>query len=384
MKTYSDQFLESLRQVYEKNPDDINFKKYFAFELYKRNEVDDALELFRELIQVDNDLNIEKAIKEIEAFFPKQERTIGLIQLDDEELSLPEEAKKFLKKETTTFADIAGMDEVKEAIRTDIIYPFQHPEVYKKYNKKAGGGILLFGPPGCGKTFIAKATAGEIDAKFYAIHIHELISSFAGEGERALHYIFSEARETAPSVLFFDEIDAIGMSRSKTSGVLRTLVNQFLTELDGISSDNQDMLIIGATNLPWEVDSALRRPGRFDKVLFVTPPDKKARTKLFELSLRDKPLEEINYEKLAEMTRQYSAADITRICDEASEIAFKNAIKSGNNEPITQRMLEEVTDKVKSSITEWFNTVRNYIQYSNDSGMFNEVDEYLKNLKNDR
>ena len=200
----------------------------------------------------------------------------------------------------------------------------------------------MYGPPGCGKTFIAKATAGEINAKFLSVSIHELISSFAGAGERALHDIFEWARSNSPAVLFFDEIDAVGMSRGKTSGVLRTLVNQFLTELDGIGNDNKDVLIMGATNLPWEVDIALRRPGRFDKVIFVTPPDKAARKKIVELELKGKPTAEIDYEKIAGMTVDYSAADVRRVCEEATDEAFKKSIKSGQIEKVTQEILEEI------------------------------------------
>ncbi|OGC51738.1 hypothetical protein A2W32_02820 [candidate division WWE3 bacterium RBG_16_37_10] len=377
MKDFKDSFLQSLKKVYESNKDDQSFKKYFALELFKKGEFQEALPLLRELSISDSDLNLQKAIKEIESTIPVLHDTIGFTEQKNIEQI------KDIKKEIVNFSDVAGMDHVKEAIRTDIIYPFQHPEVYKMYNKKAGGGILLFGPPGCGKTFIAKATAGEINAKFISLSIHELLSPFSGEGERALHDAFEWARENSPSVIFLDEIDAIGMSRTKTSGALRTLVNVFLTELDGIFTDNEGILVIGATNLPWEIDTALRRPGRFDRIIFVTPPDRKARAKLFELKLRGKPIENINYEKLADMTKQYSSADIERICDEASEKAFKKSILSGNIEKLSQVSLEEVASKTRSSITDWFSTVKNYIQYSNESGLYNNVKDYLDNIKND-
>lgn len=378
MNNFEDQFLQSLKQVYDQNPSDVSFKKYFALELYKKGKYSDALPLLRDISQTDEDLNIKKAIKDIESTMPKDPRSIGFAD--------PETIEKIrdIKRDIVTFSDVAGMDHVKEAIRTDIIYPFQHPEMYKMYGKKAGGGILLYGPPGCGKTFIAKATAGEINAKFLSVSIHELLSPFSGEGEKALHEAFEWARENKPAVMFLDEIDAIGMSRGKTSGLLRTLVNVFLTELDGIFTNNEGILVIGATNLPWEIDSALRRPGRFDRVIFVTPPDKKARIRLFELKLKGKPAETINYEKLADLTKHYSAADIERICDEAGENAFKKAIVSGNVEKITQESIEEVVHKTRSSITDWFSTVKNYIQYSNESGLYNNVKDYLDGLKNEQ
>ena len=377
MATYNDPFLESLNKAFLQNPSDLNFKKYFALELYKRGEIKDAYKLLLEVFAEDKDLNVERAIKDIEAKLPKDSGQIGFSQEAPSKEELLEQAPQLKGSKVITFSDVAGMDHVKDEIRTLIIYPFQHPEIYKQYNKQAGGGILLYGPPGCGKTFIAKATAGEINAKFLSVSIHELISSFAGAGERALHDIFEWARSNSPAVLFFDEIDAVGMSRGKTSGVLRTLVNQFLTELDGIGNDNKDVLIMGATNLPWEVDIALRRPGRFDKVIFVTPPDKAARKKIVELELKGKPIAEIDYEKIAGMTTDYSAADVRRICEEATDEAFKGSIKSGQIEKVTQEILEERTKQIKSSITDWFSTVKNYIQYSNESGLYNDVKDYL-------
>jgi SpoVK/Ycf46/Vps4 family AAA+-type ATPase len=369
MKTYSDPTLNSLFQAYLSNPHDLGFKKIFGMELYRRGEFEDALVLLREVFDQDQDLNIEKAIKEIEV-------KLGVFDLNGQ--PVPETAAG-----AVTFADIAGMEDVKDAIRTDIIYPYQHPELYRQYKKQAGGGILLYGPPGCGKTFIAKATAGEMKARFYSIQIHEIISKYAGEGEKMLHEIFEVARNNKPAVLFLDEIDAVGMSREKTSGVLRTLVNQFLTELDGIESNNDGVLIIGATNLPWEVDSALRRPGRFDKIIFVPPPDKIARNQLFQLSLKDKPHEDIQYDILVRLTRKFSAADITRVCEEAAERSFKEAVKLGKTVLITKQMLIEIASQSKSSITDWFSTVNNYIKYSNDSGFYNTVKHYLEKAEHD-
>ncbi len=378
-KKYDDQLLESLRKVYQSNPEDLDFKKYFALELYKKSELKDARALLSEVFEVDKDLNVEHALNDIALKLEPESRKLGFVTSEDEkpEVEIP-------KKNLLTFANVAGMDAIKEAIRTDIIYPFQHPEIYAKYNKQAGGGILMFGPPGCGKTYIARASAGEINAEFVSTSIHELLSSYAGEGERSLHNIFELAREKAPSVMFFDEIDAIGGSRSGLNSVVRPLVNQLLTEMDGIDDNNKDLLIIGATNLPWEVDSALRRPGRFDKILFVPPPDKTARARLFELNMSGKPHDEINYEALADQTKQYSAADIVRICDEASEETFKLAIRSGKEEKITNALLTDTASKSRSSITEWFDTVKNYIEYSNESGLFDQVKYYLQQVKDER
>lgn len=377
-KKYEDQFLESLHKVYQSNPDDLNFKKYFALELYKKGELKDARSLLAEVFEVDKDLNVEHALNDIALQLEPEGRKLGFVTAE-EEPDMP-----ILKKNTITFANVAGMDDIKEAIRTDIIYPFQHPEMYAKYNKQAGGGILMFGPPGCGKTYIARASAGEINAEFVSTSIHEVLSSFAGEGERSLHRTFEYARENAPAVMFFDEIDAIGGDRSGLNSVVRPLVNQLLTEMDGIDDNNKDLLIIGATNLPWEVDSALRRPGRFDKVLFVPPPDKLARARLFELNMAGKPHDDLDFSLLADMTKQYSSADIVHICDLASEETFKLAIRSGNEEKISQKLLIEVTENSRSSIKEWFETAKNYIEYSNESGRFDQVKDYLQKIKDER
>lgn len=376
-KKYTDPLLASLQSVYEANPQDLDFKKYFALELYKKGELKDARQLLAEVFEIDKDLNVEHALNDIALKLDPQSRSLGFVTVEEPEVAMP-------RKNVLTFANIAGMDTVKEAIRTDIIYPFQHPEIYAKYNKQAGGGILMFGPPGCGKTYIARAAAGEINAEFISASIHELLSSYAGQGERSLHAFFETARQNAPAVIFFDEIDAIGGNRSDLNSVVRPMVNQLLTEMDGIDDNNKDLLIVGATNLPWEVDNALRRPGRFDKILFVPPPDTAARARLFELNMAGKPHDDIDFTALANKTRHYSAADIVHICDEASEETFKLAIRSGKEELITSKLLLEITAKSRSSITEWFATVQNYIEYSNQSGLFDQVKDYLAKVHDER
>jgi SpoVK/Ycf46/Vps4 family AAA+-type ATPase len=270
------------------------------------------------------------------------------------------------------------MEQVKEAIRTDILYPLKNPEMAKLYNMKVGGGILMYGPPGCGKTYIAKATAGEIDAEFISVSIHEVISGFMGAGEQLLHYWFEEARKKAPCVLFFDEIDAIASSRSNTSGVYRTMVNQFLTEMDGVTSNNKNVLVVGATNLPWEVDSALRRPGRFDKLLFVPPPDEKARRKILDLKLMGKPLGELHLDEIVAATTGFSSADMTKVCDEAVDRAFKRALVSGTPVPVSQTFLVEGISATRNSTGDWFKTAESYVKFSNEAGLWDDVKTYLE------
>ncbi|MEM1071178.1 MAG: AAA family ATPase, partial [Planctomycetota bacterium] len=179
------------------------------------------------------------------------------------------------------FESVGGMEAVKDEIRVKIIYPLQHADMYAAYGKKIGGGILLYGPPGCGKTHLARATAGEVKAGFMSIGINDVLDMWIGNSEKNLHALFEQARSSKPCVLFFDEVDALGASRSdmKRSGG-RQLINQFLSELDGVEANNDGVLCLAATNTPWHLDSAFRRPGRFDRVIFVPPPDDVARKEI--------------------------------------------------------------------------------------------------------
>src|SRR5262245_31004991 len=171
---------------------------------------------------------------------------------------------------TTRFVDVVGMEELKKTIRLRIIEPFRRPSLFQRFAKKSGGGILLYGPPGCGKTLIARAIAGECEASFVHVGISDVLNMWIGESERNLAALFEKARAESPSVLFFDELDALAFSRSKsTSDHTRHLVDEFLQQLDGLSGDNSGVLVLAATNMPWDVDSAMKRPGRFDRQLFV-------------------------------------------------------------------------------------------------------------------
>lgn len=279
------------------------------------------------------------------------------------------------------FNGIGGMEEVKKEISLKIIQPLKHPELYKAYGKKIGGGILLYGPPGCGKTHIAKATAGEINANFINIGINEILDMWVGSSERNLHEIFETARKNTPCVIFIDEIDALGANRNdmmKSGG--RTLINQFLSELDGMNSNNDGILILAATNTPWHLDPAFRRPGRFDRIIFVAPPTLEAKKDIFKLQLKDKPVEEINIEKLAKASKEFSGADIKSVIDIAIEQKLEDSFETGKLEPISMKSILKAIKKVKPSTKEWFSSAKNYALYSNDSGLYDDILLYL-NIK---
>lgn len=289
------------------------------------------------------------------------------------------ESYDVIQETNITFDDVGGMDELKEEIQMNIIYPFKNPDLFIQYGKKAGGGILMYGPPGCGKTFIAKATANECNATFINISLVDVLDMYVGQSERKLHEIFKLARRKAPSVVFIDEIDALGSDRMKTGDNVhaRTLVNQFLTELDGVNSDNNQIMILGSTNVPWYVDTALKRPGRFDKTLFVPPPEEKAREEIFKLNLIGKPIDKLDYARLAKETDEYSPADIVAVCNCAIDNTIRKAMRSGQKDLITTEAILDAISQVKPSTIEWFETARNYVKYSNQSGHYDDVMHYL-------
>jgi transitional endoplasmic reticulum ATPase len=278
-----------------------------------------------------------------------------------------------------TFADVGGLDEVKEKIRMRIVYPFSNPEMFKAFGKKIGGGILFYGPPGCGKTFLAKATAGECRAHFINVGLHEVLDMWIGNSEKQLHQLFEDARRRAPAVLFFDEVDALGMQRAKLhSGSMRGVITQFLAELDGFASRNERVLVIGATNTPWDLDSAFRRPGRFDQVLFVPPPDRPARAQILQLKTVGKPVAQLDFDAVAALTEGWSGADLEHLIDASAELALTQSIARGAVEPISMAHVEKARARVRPTTREWFSTARNYAQYANEAGQYDDIADYIR------
>ncbi|HET9222142.1 MAG TPA: ATP-binding protein, partial [Roseiflexaceae bacterium] len=303
---------------------------------------------------------------------PRSPLAQRLGMLDEDEFA-PE--PDLAERPDVTFADVGGMAEVKERIRMAIIYPLQQPDVFAAYGKRAGGGLLLYGPPGCGKTYLARATAGEVGARFLSIGISDILDMWYGQSEQKLHALFESARRARPAVLFFDEIDAIGGSRlDMRQQFQRTLVNQFLAELDGADSDNDGILVIGATNAPWHVDVALRRPGRFDHIVFVAPPDEAARREILRLHLRGKPAaEDVDVARLARETERYSGADLRALVDGAAEVALQEALRSGKIQPLSTALLLRALRDRKATTVEWLSMAKNYALYSNEGGLYDDV-----------
>lgn len=303
---------------------------------------------------------------------PQKLKLGGDLKPDDEDKIIDIERPKI------TFDEVGGMESMKEEIRMKIIHPLDHPEIYKAYGKKIGGGVLMFGPPGCGKTHLARATAGQIHANFITVGISDILNMYIGESERNLHAIFEKARRIKPCVLFIDEVDALGANRTdmrQSAG--RHLINQFLAEMDGIQYSNDGVLILAATNAPWHLDPAFRRPGRFDRIIFVPPPDESGRKAILELKLKGKPQDDVDTARLAKRTKEYSGADLEAIVDIAIESKLNESMRKGAPVPITTSDLEQAIKRHQASTKEWFNTAKNYALFANESGLYDEILKYL-------
>jgi SpoVK/Ycf46/Vps4 family AAA+-type ATPase len=285
-------------------------------------------------------------------------------------------------RERIGFADIAGLDDLKRTVRLQIIEPFLKPAVFAKFKKRAGGGVLLYGPPGCGKTMMARAVATECHAEFMSIGIADVLSMWIGESERNLASLFDKARHSRPCVLFFDEIDALAYSRSKAqSEHTRQVVNEFLAQLDGFGDDNQGVLILAATNMPWDVDSAMKRPGRFSRSVFVPPPDAQARARIIELKLSGVPHEHIDSRAIGALTAHFSGADIEGLVELAKDFVLEEYVSNSTERPIRQEDLLRATRGMQPSTLDWLRTARNLVKYAGADASYGDVERYLKTHK---
>lgn len=286
-----------------------------------------------------------------------------------------------LQTPRVTLADVAGMREVKRRLELSLLAPLRHPELLQQYGSALRGGLLLYGPPGCGKTFIARALAGEMQARFLNVGLSDVLDMYLGQSERNLGAVFALARRHAPCVLFLDEVDALGRRRSQMHHSAANVVGQLLTELDGAKASNEGVFVLAASNSPWDVDPALRRPGRFDRTLLVRPPDREAREHLLGMLLRSRPHRDLDLAALAGRTEGYSGADLTHLVRSATELAMEDAIASGAVRPLRQADFVRALRDVKATTQSWFDTARHAAEYANEDGTYDELVAYLRGAR---
>ncbi|MEU4415336.1 ATP-binding protein [Nocardia salmonicida] len=288
-----------------------------------------------------------------------------------------------VERPSLRLADVGGMSEVKQQLDLTLLGPLRNPELARAFGTSARGGLLLYGPPGCGKTFIASAVAGELGANFYPIEITDILDIYTGASERNVHSIFEMARRNAPCVLFLDEVDALGHKRSQmqASTTMRTVVNQLLTEMDSATHSNEGVFVLGATNHPWDVDVALRRPGRFDRMIFVGLPDLAARKSILHYHLRDRPVAGIDLDALATHTDGLSGADLAHVCTSATQLAMADSMRSGEVRPIGMADVRAALAQIRPSTGAWFESARNVVEFANGDGSYDELATYLRRMK---
>jgi len=252
-----------------------------------------------------------------------------------------------------TWNDIGGYEDAKKEIKEYIELPLKNRDIAMKYGLKPPKGMLLFGPPGCGKTMMMRALANESKLNFLYVNISDIMSKWYGESEARLRELFNNARKNSPCILFFDEIDTIGVKRESHTGdsVTPRLLSLMLSEIDGLHSED-GVIVVGSTNVPQMLDKALLRAGRFDKLIYIGPPNKEARKQILQIHCKGKPLaEDVDFDKLAEITERYSGADLANLCQEAARKVASEAIEKGADRKITMADFIELIKKYKPSIT---------------------------------
>ena len=278
-----------------------------------------------------------------------------------------------------TFADVGGLEDVKQQIRRRIIAPLEKPGLFSAFKRRAGGGLLFYGPPGCGKTMLAQAAAGEAHVSFLSVRIPDILDRWLGESEKHIAAAFTEARARKPTILFFDEIEALAAKRRDTdNNHTSSMVSTFLSEFDGLAASSEALLVVAATNVPWMIDTAFRRPGRFDRVLFVPPPDKKARLYILRRLIEDQPTAPgLDMERYAAGTSGFSGADLLNLVETAIDLAIDDSLAGDAPVPLARKHFDGALAEVKPTTAEWLATARNYAKYANEGGQYDEVLAFL-------
>lgn len=321
------------------------------------------------------EVRMERARRLVEIAENMNKKPEKLDKKPSEDQAEDEEVKKWQVAEIPKikFSDVAGLEDVKKAITIRMINPIKFPDKYKLYGKKTGGGVLLYGPPGTGKTMIAKAIANEVGAKFYAVKGSDIVSKWVGDSEKNINSLFEEANKQERAIIFIDEMDSlIGKRGLDTHNDKR--VNEFLQQIDGFAGRNPNLLLLGATNRPWDIDSAAMRSGRFSQKIYLPLPDGTARKFMIEKNMKGVPVsKDFDVDKIVLQTQLYSGADIEELCDRAKDEPLLKAIATDSVIFVTNEDFEKVLSVFPPSVTP--KELQQYDEYNN------EINSYIKKPK---
>jgi SpoVK/Ycf46/Vps4 family AAA+-type ATPase len=274
----------------------------------------------------------------------------------------------FASKPRITFEQVSGLDGVKRELNAMLVHPLNHRDYYRAYDRRLGSRVLLYGPPGCGKTYLARAVAGEVLAPFLAVHIHDLMDQWQQHAGAMLREIFEQARDISPSVLFFDDVE--------TAGTLSPVSRQLNRELT--SDDNEGLMILAATNAPWDADPALLNPGRFDRIVFVRPPSRADRLEALRRLCQGKPQEELKLPELAAWTSGMTFGDLARLVDLALDAVLQASLERGNPQPLTAQALMGAARRISGSSRPWLEEAREILRTTRGpANVYGELEEYL-------
>ena len=279
-----------------------------------------------------------------------------------------------------SFEDIGGLEAVKSQVRRKIINPFLNQGLFQKFRRKAGGGVLMYGPPGCGKTMLARALANECSARFVEVRAADILDLYCGNAEKRIAAVFEDARRQPPVVLFFDEVEALAQRRQfDASTRVNTVVSALLNEMDGFRGNSDGILFLGATNVPWALDSAFRRPGRFDRTIFVPPPDRIARKFILKRVLEDRPVvNDLDLRPIIERTPGFSGADIAALVETAADFAIEESDRADALVPIDNSHFKDALGELRPSTGEWLGQARNFGEYANQDGLYDDLRDFLR------
>ncbi len=404
--------LDALRQALEANPDDLDLKLHLAELLIRNEENREALEICQSVLatQPVHKQALQVALAAAEAFEDSTlvdgyQQLLASLHQEASEGFNPKTLKelqtkvklRLVKSDSSKLKgldgklavspcdleQVVGMDKVKQRLILSILTPLKHPDISQAYAKTLSGSLLLYGPPGCGKSFIANALAGELAGKFLAINFTDIVDMYLGETEKKLHDIFYYAKTNAPMVLFLDEFDAIAQKRSDLrQSSLRSLVSQLFTELDMIHYDNNQVFVLASSNQPWDIDPAFLRPGRLDRLVAVLPPDDKGRKAIFQYYLKSRPIaDDLNLDYLVKQTEDFSGADIAYLCEATVEYVLAKSIQSDEVHALQTQDFLVALQEVQPSISSWLETIKNDALFSNPGGLYDELHAYLHKKK---